>query len=536
MTEPIRPLPTTSDDIRSVKRPPVRWWPAGLIVLLAGLTILYFRVLREDSQQWRNLYTMETCVVGVLLLLLWVLFLSRLRWKLRWLVFVSVIGFAGIIAALFEIHGVTGDLIPIFKFRWSRPPPSLASPAVSPTIVASSSSSAGAATILTNSFPQFLGPHRNATLPEGPRLARDWRAQPPQKLWRQPIGAGWSGFAVVGNRALTLEQRGDEELVTCYELLTGRALWVHADKARYFTTIAGEGPRTTPAIVGDKVVTLGATGMLNCLDLGAGKVIWSRNIVTDNHGIVPEWGVAGSPLVLGDLVIVNPGKTRGRSLAAYRLANGEFAWGAGDDNASYSSPCAATIGGVSQILLFNQHAIFAHDAATGEVLWQHPWDSSQPHVALPVVLAGDRVLVSSGYGVGSELLQIARDRQGKFGANRLWKTNRLKAKFNNPVTRDGYVYGLDDGILACLDLATGELKWKDGRDGHGQFLLIRDLLLITAENGDVVLLDPVPTERRELTRFRALDGKTWNPPALAGDLLLVRNDQEAACYRLPVAP
>jgi len=243
--------------------------------------------------------------------------------------------------------------------------------------------------------------------------------------------------------------------------------------------------------------------------------------------------VAGSPLALGDLVIVNPGGKNGRSLVAYRLSNGEFLWGAGDDHASYSSPCAATIGGVAQVLIFNQRAIFGHDPSTGKVLWEHPWESKNPHVALPVVLEGDRVLVSSGYGVGSELLQLQRDQTGKFAVNRLWKTNRLKAKFNNPVTRDGYVYGLDDGILACLELATGELKWKDGRYGHGQFILVRDVLLITAENGEVVLVDPVPTGRRELTKFQALDGKTWNPPALAGDLLLVRNDQEAACYRLP---
>jgi outer membrane protein assembly factor BamB len=157
-------------------------------------------------------------------------------------------------------------------------------------------------------------------------------------------------------------------------------------------------------------------------------------------------------------------------------------------------------------------------------------------VALPVALGDDRVLVSSGYGVGSELLQLTREKTGIFTVNRLWKTNRLKAKFNNLVTRDGYVYGLDDGVLACLDLATGELKWKDGRYGHGQFILLRDVLLIAAENGEVVLLDPVPDERRELAKFQALDGKTWNPPALVGDLLLVRNDQEAACYRLPVAP
>ena len=514
---------------------PVRWWPAAVILSLAGLASLYFLLIREDSQQWRNLYAMETGIVAAVLLLLWVLFLSRIRWKIRWLLFGGAVGLIGLLTATFKIHGVTGDLIPIFKFRWS-PAVSIAPPQVRQTSNAwlSSSTPAPAASSLTNTFGQFLGPHRDATLPEGPVLARNWTAQPPQKLWRQPIGAGWAGFAVAGNRAVTLEQRGDDEQVVCYELLSGKALWSHADKTRYFTTIAGEGPRTTPAMVGDKVVTLGATGILNCLELATGTVIWSRNIVSENQSRVPEWGMAGSPLVLGNLVIVNPGGPNGRSLVAYRLDNGEFVWGGGDDVASYSSPIAAKMGGVAQVLIFNQHAVFGHNAASGQVSWQHPWDSKQPHVAVPIVLDGSRVLVSSGYGVGSELLQLKRDGAAKFTVERLWKTNRLKAKFNNPVTHDGYVYGLDDGILACLEIATGKLKWKDGRYGHGQFLLVRDVLLVSAENGEIVLIDPVPMERRELTKFRALDGKTWNPPALVGDLLLVRNDQEAACYRLPL--
>jgi outer membrane protein assembly factor BamB len=505
-----------------------------LILVLAGFTIFYFRVIREDAQQWRNLHSMATAIVATVLLLVWVLLLSRLRWKIRWLVLGSLIGLVGLMAAMFRIHGVTGDLVPILKFRWSRLPPS-------PTTVGETTDvwpSISDATVpkLTNTFPQFLGPLRNATLPAGAKLARDWISNPPKKLWGQPIGAGWSGFAVEGNRAVTLEQHGENELVVCYELLSGRVLWTHSDKARYFTTIAGAGPRTTPSIDGDRVVTLGATGILNCLRLASGKILWSKDIIAENQSDVPEWGVAGSPLVLGELVIANPGGKNNRSLVGYRLSNGDFVWGGGDDDASYSSPYGATLGGVSQVLIFNQHAIFGHDATTGHVLWEHPWDSKQPHVALPVQLPSDRVLVSSGYGVGSELLQITRDTTGKFTVNRLWKTNRLKAKFNNLVTRNGYVYGLDDGILACLDLATGELKWKEGRYGHGQFILVRELLLITAENGEVVLVDPVPNERLELTKFQALNGKTWNPPALVGDLLLVRNDQEAACYRLPLAP
>ena len=370
--------PAASDD-PSGARPPMRWRPAALILTLAILTIFYFRVVREDSQQWRNIYTMETCIGAVALLLLWVVFLSRLRWKIRLLVLASTVSVIGLTAVTLKIHGVTGDLIPIFKFRWSLPPSALA-PAQGRTREGTPAMPASEPK-LSESFPQFLGPNRNAMLPQGPNLARDWNAQPPKRLWRQPIGAGWSGFAVVGNRSLTQEQSGEDELVVCYELLTGK----------------------------------------------------------------------------------------------------------------------------------------------------------QPHVALPLVLEGDRVLVSSGYGVGSELLQIKRDDRGTFRAERLWKTNRLKAKFNNLVTRDGYVYGLDDGILACLEIASGDLKWKDGRYGHGQFILVQDVLLVTAENGQIALIDPVPTERRELTRFQALAGKTWNPPALAGDLLLVRNDQEAACYRLPVS-
>ena len=512
----------------------MRAWPAGLILILTALAVLYFRVFREDSQQWRNIYTMETGIVCFVLLLLWLLFLSRVRWRVRLLVFAGVAGFVAAAATLFEIRGVTGDLMPIFKFRWSRPSSLVASTVVA-SMEATSNSAPGQDVDLTHQFPQFLGPHRNSLLPEGPELARDWTSRPPEKLWRHPIGAGWSGFAIVGQRAVTLAQSGGDEVILCYELLTGKLLWSHSDPARYFTTIAGEGPRTTPAIAGEKVVTLGGTGILNCLDLSTGKVLWKKNIIDDARSRMPEWGVAGSPLIQDGMVIVNPGGTGGRSLVAYRLDNGDIVWSGGDDDASYSAPTAARLGDVSQILIFDQHAIFGHDAADGRVLWRHPWDSHQPHVALPIVVKSDCLLVSSGYGVGSELLRITRDASGNFNITRLWKTNRLKAKFNNPVTRDGYVYGLDDGVLACLDLSTGSLKWKDGRYGHGQFLLVRDLLLVTAENGEVALLDPEPDERRELSKFRALDGKTWNPPALAGNLLLVRNDQEAACYRLPVA-
>ena len=508
-----------------------RWWPAWLILGLTALGIVYVLVLRDEpSYQHRNMAVMGSLIVATVALLLWTMFFSRLRWKTRWLAFGGVVAVLALTMALFEFHGVDGDLVPILKFRWRHTAPAAVERPASPQPVGPDQTMPGRAFL----WPQFLGPFRNSTLPDGPKLACDWNAQPPLKLWRQPIGAAWSGFAIVDNRAVTLEQRGNEEWVVCYELLTGRRLWNHADAAHFHSPIAGDGPQTTPTIVGNKVVALGGTGILNCLDLATGKAVWSKNVLVDNQSRVGTWGVAGSPLVLGGSIIVNPGGTNRHSLVAYRLDSGERLWSGGDDEASYCSPCVATLCGVPQVLIFNEHALFGHDQATGRVLWKYPWDSTHEHIAQPIVLDGDRVLISSGYGVGSHLVQVQRDAAGRFTAKPLWKTRKLKSKFNNMVTRGGFVYGLDDGTLACVERATGALKWREGRYGHGQFILVQGLLLITAENGEVVLVDPVPDGRRELAKFPALSGKTWNPPALAGDLLLVRNDEEAACYRLPV--
>ena len=272
---------------------------------------------------------------------------------------------------------------------------------------------------------------------------------------------------------------------------------------------------------------------MNCLDLETGARLWSKDIIKDNHATVNGWGVAGSPLVLDQTVVVNPGGPNDRSLVAYAAATGDLVWGGGNAGADYSSPLLLTLAGMRQILIFNSRVV-AHDVASGKVLWDYPWPGGHPHIAVPVLLPGDRVLLTSGYGTGSELLQINQNANGKWAAARVWKSIRLKAKFTNVVYRDGFIYGLDDGILVCLDAVDGSLKWKEGRYGPGQVILTGSLLLVTDEGGDLVLVEPVPQEHRELTRFTALHGKTWNPPALAGEYLVVRNDKEAACYRLPL--
>jgi outer membrane protein assembly factor BamB len=184
------------------------------------------------------------------------------------------------------------------------------------------------------------------------------------------------------------------------------------------------------------------------------------------------------------------------------------------------------------VVIVNGESVAAHDPATGEVLWEQPFPSGQPNVAAPLALPGDRLLVSAGYGIGSKLYQLAASGSG-LQATMTWESPRLKSKFANMVLHGGDVYGLDDGVLTCLDPQNGERRWKGGRYGHGQLLLVGGLLVVQTEEGELVLVDPTPDEHRELTRFAALSGKTWNPPALAGRRLVVRNDREAAAYELP---
>ncbi|MCH8981343.1 PQQ-binding-like beta-propeller repeat protein, partial [candidate division KSB1 bacterium] len=228
------------------------------------------------------------------------------------------------------------------------------------------------------------------------------------------------------------------------------------------------------------------------------------------------------------------GGTDGHSLIAYHKDSGEQLWSSGDDQAGYSSPLIATIAGVRQILIFNWEYVAAHNPKTGKILWKFPWTGDTQRVAQPVVLPEDRVFITTGYGVGSKLIKINQDTNGNLSPALLWESKRMKAKFSNVIAVGEFIYGLDDGILACIDLQEGKRQWKRGRYGHGQMILVDNLLLITTEKGDVVLVEPNPEQHKELARFTAIKGKTWNNPALAGPYLLVRNGQEAACYELPV--
>jgi outer membrane protein assembly factor BamB len=382
-------------------------------------------------------------------------------------------------------------------------------------------------------WPGFRGPHRDGIVP-GVRIATDWSASPPVQLWRRPIGPGWSSFAVRGDLLYTQEQRGSDEIVACYNAATGKPVWRHRDAARFWESNAGAGPRATPTLGNGRVYTFGATGILNALDARNGAVVWSRNAASDTGMKVPGWGFASSPLVVDDAVIV----AAAGKLAAYDLSTGKPRWFGPNGGDGYSSPQMFTIDGVAQILLMSAHGAASVAPADGTLLWEYPWPSNT-RIVQPALASDGGVLMSFGEalgGSGMRRVAVAHGPGGWTAAER-WTSNGLKPNFNDFVVHHGHAFGFDGTILACIDLTDGKRKWKGGRYGSGQLVLLpdQDVLLVLSEEGELALVAAAPDQFTELARFPAIEGKTWNHPALAGDVLLVRNGQEMAAFRLALA-
>lgn len=519
--------------------PRARRWPLIVIKVFALVGLVYLWVFSDLQRQHRVMGTAALVLLTFVLFLVWLLFLSRLRWSRRFLVAGMLLGVvlaaALVTRTFFRYEGVTGDLIPILEPRWK--PRAQASVEPDSQSVTNQPITLGGRSDRNSDFPQFLGPNRDGVI-RGIGLARDWTIQPPALLWRHAVGEGFGGFAIVGDRAVTQEQHGADESVTCYDLFTGRSLWSRSVPARYDNPIGGIGPRATPTIVGGKVYALGATGHLNCLDLATGDLVWTVDAGNAAAAGDLEWGVSSSPLVHGNLIIVSPRGRADASLQAFRAEGGEPVWKAGDAKPHYSSPQVREISGVDQLLTFTERGVAAHDISSGRLLWEHPWLGGQPkhpHVSDPRVIGTNEVLISSAYGAGSQLVRVVHRPDGTWAVDKVvWRSMRLKSKFANILISGRVAYGLDDGRLICLNLDDGSRIWDGERYGHGQLLLVDDVVLLTTETGGVVLVEASPTSFRELTRFQALEGKTWNPPAISGDLLLVRNEREAALYRLPL--
>jgi outer membrane protein assembly factor BamB len=353
-------------------------------------------------------------------------------------------------------------------------------------------------------------------------------------LWRRAIGPGWSSFAVDGDLVYTQEQRGEYELVVCYRLSTGEPVWRHRDKARFWESNGGAGPRATPTLSNGRVYSFGATGVLNVLDAATGAPIWSRNVASDAQKNVPIWGFTSSPVVVDDLVVV----AASGKLAAYDIASGKPRWFGPARPGSYSSPHLATIDGVPQILMLTAAGATSVAPADGAVLWEHAWPEGTTIVQPALTPDGDvliNAIVSTG-GVGIRRLDITKGTAGWTVGER-WTSTGLKPYFSDYVVHEGHAYGFDGSILSCIDLETGARKWKGGRYGDGQLVLLpdQDVVLLISEEGELALVKASPDQFTEVARFKAIEGKTWNHPVLVGSVLLVRNGEEMAAFRLRTA-
>jgi outer membrane protein assembly factor BamB len=414
----------------------------------------------------------------------------------------------------------------------AQPAPSVtASPSPSPTASASPSPGQPPDTATASSrnyWTNFRGPRRDGKYDEA-GVKTNWPASGLPVLWKQPVGVGHASFVVADGKAYTIEQRRSQEVVAAYDINNGRELWTQKWNAEYSDS-TGDGPRATPTWDQGRIYALGATGELRSLDANNGSVIWGKNILTENQAGNLQWAQSASPLIVDDKVVVLPGGSNGKSVVAYNKMTGAPVWKALNDTQAYVSPMLVELGGRRQIVVVSSNRVVGLTPENGKLLWSHPWETDMGiNVSQPIVVDRNRFFISSGYGKGAALVEL-KGGGDSFTASTIWENKNMKNKFNSSVLHNGYVYGLDEGILVCLDVNTGERKWKDGRYGYGQIILAGNHLIVTSDQGEVALVKASPDAYTEVARFEALKGQTWNYPAIASGRLLVRNSSEMAAY------
>ncbi|MBU8891589.1 MAG: PQQ-like beta-propeller repeat protein [Bacteroidales bacterium] len=499
-------------------------WIAIILMIVALIVIPRFThksIVTGLNNLMYFVYAIPTLTIAFVI---WAVITQKLSPGLRRITMVLTILFACGVWTLVRSDSLSGNASANFSWRWAE--------TNEEKLLAKSEEESVALTsnlLETEAeWPGFRGPNRDGII-HGVRIETDWKASPPIELWRKAIGPGCSSFAIHGELFFTQEQRGEDEVVSCYNLLTGKPVWQHSDKARFWDSHAGAGPRSTPTLRDSLVYTLGATGIVNVLDIRDGSVVWSRNDASKIDTVIPGWGYASSPLVVDDVVIVAISGT----LIAYDIATGEPRWFGPDGGENYSSPHLVTIDGIKQVLMMSQFAISSFVPGDGKLLWEQSWENGA--IVQPAITADGDILISEGYKKAMHRITVSNN-SGDWTIEKRWTTTKIRNDFNDFVIHKGHIYGFDGFSINCIDIKDGSRKWKRGRYG-GQIILLadQDLLLVLTEKGELVLVEATPEQLVEHARLPAIEGKTWNHPVLVNDILLVRNTQEMVAFKLLLA-
>ena len=468
----------------------------------------------------------------------WLLVTFMFYWPFRRLGVQLIFLTMGIIYSLLRVDGMDGSFKPKFSWRWSPTAEQqmlaeLKTNSVQPSVKAPEDAAAVELKEEPGDWPGFRGPRMDGRL-VGVKINTDWKKSPPKELWRRRIGPGWSSFVVIGNRAFTQEQRGTEEYVVCCDAKNGAEVWSHHDAARFEEVMAGAGPRATPAFHAGRLYVLGATGNLHCLNAASGKQIWTRDIAAESGAKTPQWGFSSSPVVAQGVVSVFAGADGGKSVVAYNAETGQPAWSAGEGSLSYCSTQLTKVDGIEQLLISTNAGLSAFEPVKGQVLWQYPWKvEGVARIVQPALIGEHDILIGSGMGGGTRRISVQRDGD-QWQTKDQWSTTDINPYFNDLVIHDDHLYGFDGAFFTCVSLNDGGKKWRARGYGNGQVLLLADqgVLLILCEQGEVALVAARPDKHQLISKFKAIDGKTWNHPVIAHGKLFVRNGNEAACFEL----
>ena len=377
---------------------------------------------------------------------------------------------------------------------------------------------------------QYRGPNRDGHIPEQ-GVALNWEKKP-KALWKVPAGPGHSSVLVAEQTVYTLEQSGERETLFARNLSNGKEKWKVAQQTKWDDMMSGTGPRSTPTLLNGKLYTLFSNGVLCRVNAKSGKLEWETKTVEANYEF-PEWGISCSPLIWNELIILNLGGEKS-AVRAYSINDGNLVWESDlSGKGVYISSSVLTLLGEDHLLAAVEGKIAGLNPKNGKTLWEKPWKIflNNAQIAQPIALSKNSFLLAAGYGKGAECWNISRLTNGKYLIETSWKSKNLKAKFSNPVLKNGYLYGLSENLLVCLEAKTGELKWRGNKYGYGRILVSKDKLLILGNTGALSIVEATPDQFKEVFSEQLLsEVRCWNGPALASGYLVAMNGEELACF------